>query len=55
VKANNLTKKHNNSTKFQIDENLFLHSSMLKIKIFFTIYVKEILKKNLCAEMHFDN
>ncbi len=37
VKANNLIKKHNNWMKLQVDEKLFLHSSMLKIKIFFTI------------------
>jgi hypothetical protein len=54
VKANNLTKKHDNWTKFQMDEKLSLHSSMLKIKIFFTIYVKFLKNNNLWTEMHFD-
>lgn len=35
VKANNLIKKHNNRIKLQVDEILFLHSSMPKIEIFF--------------------
>jgi len=37
MEANNLIKKHNNWTKLQVDENLFWHSSMPKIEIFFTI------------------
>jgi hypothetical protein len=40
--------------KFQMDEKLFLHSSMMKIKILFTIYVNNN-NNNLYAKMHLIN
>jgi len=52
VKANNLIKKHNNWTKLQVDEKLFLHSSMLKNLFFLQFMSKNFKINNLHVKMH---